>query len=83
MGLKLNSTFSPMFSEEESRRNQQLAAQIAAFDPTMQNSDNSAADAAATSESYSSANAPLSREQADRLYEERIEDEYAKHEGGA
>ncbi|KAL3480623.1 hypothetical protein BJX99DRAFT_219916 [Aspergillus californicus] len=26
---------------------------------------------------------PLSKEEADRLYEERMEDEYAKREGGA
>jgi sucrose-6-phosphate hydrolase SacC (GH32 family) len=29
------------------------------------------------------ADRPLSKEEADRLYEERMEDEYAKREGGA
>ncbi|TQB75604.1 hypothetical protein MPDQ_002569 [Monascus purpureus] len=31
----------------------------------------------------SESNRPLSKEEADRLYEERMEDEYAKREGGA
>lgn len=31
----------------------------------------------------SESNRPLSKEEADRLYQERMEDEYAKREGGA
>ncbi|KAE8384170.1 hypothetical protein BDV23DRAFT_167353 [Aspergillus alliaceus] len=37
-----------------------------------------------TAPGYSTSNeAPLSKEEADRLYEERMEEEYAKREGGA
>lgn len=35
------------------------------------------------SSSSQDASAPLSKEEADRLYEERMEEEYAKREGGA
>jgi hypothetical protein len=47
----------------------------------------SSSDAANPSDSTGSSNPeqqqPLSREEADRLYEERMEEEYAKREGGA
>ncbi|GES60903.1 hypothetical protein ATEIFO6365_0006036400 [Aspergillus terreus] len=48
------------------------------------NSDtNTAPTSAADALRQAGGNQPLSREEAERLYEERMEEEYAKREGGA
>lgn len=46
-------------------------------------SETSSAASTATSSSTHAEGMELAREEADRLYEERMEDEYAKREGGA
>ncbi|PYI30180.1 hypothetical protein BP00DRAFT_426777 [Aspergillus indologenus CBS 114.80] len=51
--------------------------------PTSTNTTNPSFSSSSSSTSQSDNDSPLSKEEADRLYEERMEEEYAKREGGA
>ncbi|PYI18406.1 hypothetical protein BO99DRAFT_169188 [Aspergillus violaceofuscus CBS 115571] len=50
---------------------------------TSTNTTNPSFSSSSSSTSQSDNDRPLSKEEADRLYEERMEEEYAKREGGA
>lgn len=65
-------------AEEDNVSNSNAAAHT-----TKPDSDESYFSTGPGTSQYSGAGRPLTREEADRLYEERMEEEYAKRDGGA
>lgn len=75
-----------LFDKQQNEANGTRSSNPAARNPTEQNNDNylsfGSGNSAGTSGNADTGRT-LTKEEADRLYEERMEEEYAKREGGA